>query len=38
MVGPREHGTEHSGYIKGDTFLDQLSSYQLLKKYYSAKS
>jgi hypothetical protein len=31
MPGVCEHGNEHSGSIKGEEFLEQLSDYQLLR-------
>jgi hypothetical protein len=34
-AGPREHGSEQSGSIKGGEFLDYPSDYQLLKKLCS---
>jgi hypothetical protein len=32
VAGSCEHGNEHSSSIKGRTFLDKVSEYQLLRK------
>jgi hypothetical protein len=38
VVGSSDRGNELSGFIKGRTFLDQLSDCQLLKEYSAAVS